>query len=50
MDRSHPHLGPGTAYDADKTFKPLVIEAPGQPSRWITLEALRVLKSARGAG
>ena len=45
MDRSHPDLGPGMTIHPDKKkIKPLVIERPGQPSKWITLKALRVLK------
>ena len=44
-ERSHPDVGPGTDYHPDpKTVKPLVIEAAGRPSKWITLKALRVLK------
>jgi hypothetical protein len=51
MDRSHPDTGPGTIIHPDKTkFKPLVIEKPGQPSKWITLKALRVLKRVGDAG
>ncbi|MGP8078824.1 MAG: hypothetical protein ACLQD8_00395 [Thermoplasmata archaeon] len=51
MDRSHPDLGPGLTVQPDKKkIKPLVIEAPGKPSKWITLKALRVLKRVEDAG
>jgi hypothetical protein len=51
MDRSHPDLGAGTTIHPDKKkIKPLVIEEPGQPSKWITLKALRVLKRVEDAG
>ena len=44
-ERSHPDLGPGTGHRPDpKKVKPLVIEEPGNPSKWITLKALRVLR------
>jgi hypothetical protein len=45
MDRAHPDVGPGTTIHPDKEkIKPLVIEEPGKPSKWITFKALRVLK------
>jgi hypothetical protein len=45
MDRLHPDIGPKTTIHPDKKkIKPLVIEAPGKPSKWITLKALRVQK------
>lgn len=45
MDQSHPDIGPGVTIHPDKNkIKPLVIEKPGTPSKWITLRALRVLK------
>ncbi len=44
MDRLHPDVGPGVTVHPDKKrIQPLVIEEPGQPSKWITLKALRVL-------
>ena len=50
LDRSHPDLGPGTTIHPDKKkTKPLVIEEPGKPSKWITLKALRVLKRVEDA-
>jgi hypothetical protein len=51
IDRSHPDTGPGkyrTPYK--KGIKPLVIEEPGKPSKWVTLKALRVLQRVRNAG
>jgi hypothetical protein len=50
MDRLHPDIGPKTIVhpDTDK-MKPLVIEKAGQPSKWITLKALRVLKRVEEA-
>ncbi|NNN16761.1 MAG: hypothetical protein HKL79_00110 [Thermoplasmata archaeon] len=51
MDRSHPDLGPGTTIHPDKNkIRPLVIEEPGRPSKWITLKALRVRKRVEDAG
>jgi len=51
MDRSHPDTGTGTTIHPDKTkIKPLVVEEPGRPSKWITLKALRVLKRVEDAG
>src|SRR5579859_7916343 len=45
MDRLHPEIGPQTTIHPDKSkIKPLLIEEPGKPSKWITLRALRVLK------
>jgi hypothetical protein len=51
LDRSHPDLGAGVTVHPDKEkIKPLVIEEPGKPSKWITLKALRVLKRVEEAG
>jgi hypothetical protein len=51
MGRSHPDIGTGTIIHPDRTkIKPLVIEEPGKPSKWITLKALRVLKQVEGGG
>ena len=51
MDRLHPDIGPGTTIHPDtRKIKPLVIERPGKPSKWITLKALRVLKRVDEAG
>jgi len=50
MDRSHPDTGPKTVIHPDPSkMKPLVIEPPGRPSKWITLKALRVLKRVEDA-
>ena len=51
LDKVHPDLGPGTNIHPDaKKTKPLVIESPGKPSKWITLKALTVLKRVDEAG
>jgi hypothetical protein len=51
MDRLHPDIGPKTTIHPPKEeIKPLVIERPGQPSKWITYKALRVLKLVNDAG
>jgi hypothetical protein len=51
MDRSHPDVGPGITIHPDpKKIKPLVVEQPGKPSKWITLKALRVLKRIEDTG
>ncbi len=44
MDKLHPDLG--TRSSDAKEERPLQIEAPGKPSKWITLKALTVLKRA----
>jgi hypothetical protein len=50
LDRVHPDLGPGVEVHPDpKRIKPLVIEAPGRRSKWITLKALTVLKRVERA-
>ena len=50
LDKAHPDLGPGTKISPDpKKIRPLVIEPPGKPSKWITLKALTVLKRTDGA-
>jgi len=50
MDRLHPDIGPHTTIHPDKEkIKPLVIERAGKPSKWITLTALRVLRSVENA-
>jgi len=51
MDRLHPDVGPRTTIHPDKEkIKPLVVEEPGKPSKWLTLKALRVLKRVSDAG
>jgi len=50
IDRAHPDIGRGTTIHPDKSkIKPLVIEPPGSPSKWLTLTALRVLKRVEEA-
>jgi hypothetical protein len=45
LDKTHPDLGRGAKiHPVGAKRKPLVIEPPGRPSKWITLKALRVLK------
>jgi len=45
LDRVHPDLGPGLKIYSDmKKVRPLVLERAGEPSKWITLKALTVLK------
>jgi len=50
LDRTHPDLGPKANAHPDRKLKPLVIERPGRPSKWITLKALRVLKRVNEGG
>jgi hypothetical protein len=50
LDKVHPDIGRGTKVNPDvKKLKPLVIEPPGKPSKWITLKALTVLKRTEEA-
>jgi hypothetical protein len=50
IDRAHPDvLGPKAA-QYQKGVKPLLVEQPGKPSKWLTLKALRVLKRVEDAG
>ncbi len=46
LDRVHPDQVPETA----RKLKPLALERAGEPSKWITLTALRVLKRVEDAG
>lgn len=45
IDAQHPDLGEGAGYSLrpGDPHAPLVVEEPGQPSRWLTLASLRVL-------
>lgn len=43
-DTSHPDIGAGADYSLRKPAKPLILEEPGEPSKLVTLLALRVLK------
>ncbi len=47
MDAVHPDIDPGATYQ-EPDAKPLVIEKPGEPSKMLTLIALRVLKRVEG--
>jgi hypothetical protein len=50
LERVHPDLGRGIAiYEDMSKVRPLVIERPGLPSKWITFKALRVLKRVEEA-
>ncbi len=50
LDRSHPDLGRTKATNPNGSpLRPLMIEAPGRPSKWITLRALTVLQRVRAA-
>ena len=49
MDRLHPDVGSGPNARPDRKVRPLLIERPGRPSKWITLKALRVLKRVERA-
>jgi hypothetical protein len=44
LDAVHPDIGRGAHYRLRRKVRPLAFEKPGQPSKWITLTALRVLK------
>jgi hypothetical protein len=45
LDRVHPDTVPGSGPDVRAgKLRPLTLEAPGRPSKWITLTALRVLR------
>jgi hypothetical protein len=50
LDKVHPDVGRGSTIHPDsKKIKPLVIEEPGKPSKWVTLKALTVLKRVEDA-
>ena len=50
LDRIHPDEGRGTGYGASKrNVRPLSLERAGEPSKWITLTALRVLSRVEDA-
>ncbi|MCI4354966.1 MAG: hypothetical protein L3K06_06335, partial [Thermoplasmata archaeon] len=46
LDATHPDLPAENEYQLDPPYYPFVLETPGRPSRWITLNALRVLRAA----
>ncbi len=50
LDKIHPDVGTGIkVYSDPRKIRPLQIEAPGRPSKWITLKALTVLKRTADA-
>ena len=48
-DGVHPDLGSGANYHLRKSPIPFVLEKPGEPSKWITLKALQILKRVEDA-
>jgi len=46
IDASHPDLPTEDPYQLRPPYYPFVLETPGRPSRWITLNALAVLRRA----
>jgi hypothetical protein len=50
MELPNPDFGAGQENHQDRKAKPLVIESPGRPSKWLTLQALRVRKRVEEAG
>jgi hypothetical protein len=49
MDRLHPDVSGPPAAQYRNGVRPLRIEEPGRPSKWLTLKALRVLKRVADA-
>ncbi|MCI4347182.1 MAG: hypothetical protein L3J97_01005, partial [Thermoplasmata archaeon] len=50
LDRVHPDLGPGAGYKPHtKRIRPFALEQSGEPSKWITLTSLRILKRVEEA-
>jgi len=49
LDSVHPDIGVGAQYTLRKKPTPFALEAPGEPSKFITLTALRVLKRVEQA-
>jgi hypothetical protein len=49
LDAVHPDLGPGAKYALRKKVRPVALEKAGEPSKWVTLTALRVLKRVEEA-
>lgn len=44
LDKVHPDIDTGARYGLRKKVTPFALEEAGEPSKWITLTALRVLK------
>ena len=49
LERVHPDVGKGAQYSLRRKITPFALEKVGQPSKWITLTALCVLKRVREA-
>lgn len=49
IERAHPDIGPDAGYTMQKKATPMVLEAAGRPSRWLTLTALRVQRRVDAA-
>ncbi len=49
LDAVHPDIGKGAGYPIRRRVKRFALEEPGKPSKWITLNALRVLKRVEEA-
>jgi hypothetical protein len=49
IDRAHPDAPPSLLHLHVKKVRPLQLERPGEPSKWITLTALRVLQRVEAA-
>ncbi len=50
IDKVHPDLGRGAGYRFRKKPRRFALEAEGQPSKWITLVALEVLRRVEDSG
>ncbi len=50
LDKVHPDLGAGAGYRFRRKPKRFALEKEGEPSKWITLTALQVLKRVDEAG
>jgi hypothetical protein len=50
LDRAHPDVIRKSDLPPGKSVRPFTIEAPGEPSKWITLKALEVLVRVERAG
>lgn len=46
LDALHPDIGPAADYALRTPYYPVALEPMGEPSRWITARALRVLRRA----
>lgn len=46
LDAAHPDLAPDAGYGVRRVHYPMILESPGQPSQWATIEALTVLRAA----